>query len=104
MGITYEFSESLWFGSYLDTLESHEKEKLSEICGECEENGLVTQKEIKKYLKHNPEYETLCNLLGTKNIKNIVRIVQHILQVERNNEWALAVSGRHAKSYFGWFD
>ena len=78
--------------------------KEKERKNKCIKNGLKNTK--KKYLKYIvANYNCILEkTFGTKNKYYLARYCEYIIDVERHNEWAIAVSGRSTPTFFGWFD
>lgn len=56
---------------------------------------------IKKFKRQN---KILFITFKTRNKRILAHICKYILDLEWNNEWALAVAGQHTRTIFGWFD
>ncbi len=67
--------------------------------------GGRTLKEYEKYIKKfKRKNRILFITFKTKNKNKLAHICKYILDLEWNNEWALAVAGKHMPTIFGWYD
>ena len=87
----------------INQLSLEDKNILNEYLGEMEQEGFHTVKKYLKYIVAN--YNCILEkTFGTKNKYYLARYCEYIIDVERHNEWAIAVSGRSTPTFFGWFD
>lgn len=88
-------------------LNKEQYEQLEEFLGNMEQSidGDTTLKEIEKYIKkYKAKNKILFITFKTKNKNKLAHICKYIIELEWNNEWALAVAGQHTPTIFGWFD
>lgn len=88
-------------------LNKEQYKQLEEFLGDMAENidGNTTLKEIEKYIKrYKAKNKILFITFKTKNKNKLAHICKYIIELEWNNEWALAVANQHTPTIFGWFD
>lgn len=92
----------------VDKLNQKEKEKLEDFLGDIEESTPIGGRTIKEYKKYINKFKSRNKILfitfKTRDINKLAHICKYILDLEWNNEWAMAVAGQHTKTIFGWFD
>lgn len=89
-------------------LSEKERNQLEEFLGDMEQStpsGGRTIAQYKSYIKKFKRQNKILFITFKTKDKNILaHICKYILDLEWNNEWALAVAGIHTKTIFGWFD
>ena len=94
--------------SLVNSLNSKQKDELEEFLGDMEQEIQGTDKRLKDfedYIKrHTRKKKILFITFKTRNINKLAHICRYILDLEWNNEWAMAVAGQHTPTMFGWFD
>lgn len=89
-------------------LDKKQQEQLEDFLSNMEQStptGGRTIEEYKNYIKKfKRQNKILFTVFKTKNKRILARICKYILELEWNNEWAMAVAGQHTKTIFGWFD
>ena len=103
--------ENMYFNiiqNQISKLSKKEYETLEEFLGNMEEklaNSDKTIKDFENYIKRfKRKNKILFITFKTKNKKELAHICKYILNLEWNNEWALAVAGQHTRTIFGWYD
>lgn len=89
-------------------LDKKQQEQLENFLGDMEESTPVGGRTIKEYENYIKKFKRQNRILfiafKTRNKHILAHICKYILDLEWNNEWALAVAGQHTRTIFGWFD
>ena len=110
---TFDEEERYWrnfneIKSLVNSLNEKQKDELEEFLGDMEQDIQGTDKRLKdfeNYIKrHTSKKKILFIIFKTKSINKLAHICRYILDLEWNNEWAIAVAGQHIPTIFGWFD
>ena len=92
----------------ISKLSEKEYAKLEDFLHDMEQSGCIKNNTIKEYKSYIKKFKNQNKILfiafKTKDKNKLAHICKYILDLEWNNEWALAVAGQHTKTIFGWFD
>ena len=104
-------NEDEWFRELYNQVYSRnvkQREKLQDFLEDMEQSWVREEQTIKAYKKYIKKFKRQNKILfitfKTRDINKLAHICQYILDLEWNNEWALAVAGQHTRTIFGWFD
>lgn len=89
------------------SLNKKQYDEIEEFLGDMEQsiNVDTTLKEIEKYIKkYKRKNKILFIAFKTRNKNKLAHICKYIIDLEWNNEWAIAVAGQSTPTIFGWFD
>lgn len=101
----YEYFNYLY--KLVHSLNKKQYEELEEFLGNMEQSidGDTTLKAVEKYIKkYKAKNKILFITFKTRNKNKLAHICKYIIDLEWNNEWALAVAGQSTPTIFGWFD
>lgn len=111
--VTFDAEEYYWkifneINDLINSLNKKQKEELEDFLGNMEESTPYVGRTLKEYEKYIKKFKRKNKILfiafKTKNISKLAHICKYILDLEWNNEWAIAVAGQHTPTIFGWFD
>lgn len=92
----------------VNQLNIKQREELENFLGNMEQSWIRDEQTIKAYKNYIKRFKRQNRILfitfKTRNIDILAHICKYILDLEWNNEWALAVAGIHTRTIFGWFD
>lgn len=91
----------------IHNLNKKQYDEIEEFLGDMEQsiNGDTTLKEIEKYIKkYRRKNKILFIAFKTRNKNKLAHICKYIIDLEWNNEWAIAVAGQSTPTIFGWFN
>lgn len=91
----------------IHNLNKKQYDEIEEFLGDMEQsiNGDTTLKEIEKYIKkYRRKNKILFIAFKTRNKNKLAHICKYIIDLEWNNEWAIAVAGQSTPTVFGWFN
>ena len=91
----------------IHNLNQKQYDEIEEFLEDMEQsiNVDTTLKEIEKYIKkYKRKNKILFIAFKTRNKNKLAHICKYIIDLEWNNEWAIAVAGQSTPTIFGWFD
>lgn len=91
----------------IHNLSKKQYDEIEEFLGDMEQSINVDTplKEIEKYIKkYKRKNKILFIAFKTRNKNKLAHICKYIIDLEWNNEWAIAVAGQSTPTIFGWFD
>ena len=91
----------------IHNLSKKQYDEIEEFLGDMEQsiNGDTPLKEIEKYIKkYRRKNKILFIAFKTRNKNKLAHICKYIIDLEWNNEWAIAVAEQSTPTIFGWFD
>ena len=92
----------------VNQLNIKQRKELEDFLGNMEQSWVRDEQTIKAYKNYIKRFKRQNRILfiafKTRSINILAHICKYILDLEWNNEWALAVAGIHTRTIFGWFD
>lgn len=91
----------------IHNLSKKQYDEIEEFLGDMEQsiNGDTPLKEIEKYIKkYRRKNKILFITFKTKNKNKLAHICKYVIDLEWNNEWAIAAAGQSTPTIFGWFN